>query len=218
MDKLTVINRALFLIGERPITNPDSPETTAGKYFCDQFDQGRREVQRRYPWNFAERWAYVDKTTAPPFGYSDAYSLPADFLRLLIVGDVIYDDDRNRNFRILNQGAPDYRKVIALNNSGASRLQIAYSADIELLSIWDPLAIKVFAIWLAMDASKGITGQDNNVKMLNDLLTEELKDAVAVDGQEQPMRQQVFSNVQRARDEAQFGAGANGWTNIVGYY
>ncbi|MBX9688198.1 MAG: hypothetical protein K2X27_15930 [Candidatus Obscuribacterales bacterium] len=217
MDKRLVINRALSFLGERSITNPDAPETPSGKFMVDQFDQARREVLRRYPWNFAETWANCDRTTAPVFGYSDAYSLPPDFLRLLIVGDVVSNDDRNRNYRLLNQGSPDFRKVIALNNCGAPKLPIAYTADITLLSQWDSLAIKVFAIWLAMDAAKSITGEDSQVKTLNDLLSEELKDAVAVDGQEQPMRMQVFSNVQRERDYAQFG-GEGFFTNVAGYY
>ena len=209
MDQITVINRALAFLGERPITNPDLPETPAGKHITDQFEQCRREVLRRYPWNFAETWAKINKTTSPSFGYPDAYSLPADFLRLLIVGDPFYDE---RDFRIMNQGAPEYRKVIALDNGAANQLQIVYTADVNLLSLWDPLAIKVFALWLALDAAKAVTGQDNHVKLLNELLSEELKDAVGVDGQEQSIRQHRFSFVQTERDRA--GGAASTWADV----
>lgn len=213
MDKLTVLNRALAFIGEEPITNPDSPETPAGKHINDGFDQARREVTRRYPWNWAETWTSINKTTAPPFGYTDAYALPEDFLRLLFVGDPTCD---TIDFRLLRQGKPDYRRVIALNNGGAPTLKIGYSADEPLLSLWDPLAIKVLSIWLALDAAKAITGQKEHVALLNQMLSEELKDAVGVDGQEQSVLKHVDSFVQRERNMADYGA--TGFTNVIGYF
>jgi hypothetical protein len=212
LDKLQILNRALGFIGEQPITNPDSPETPAGKRMANSLDACRRELLRRYPWNFAEIWTTIDKTTAPPYGYSDAYSMPADFLRLLVVGDF---ENSIRDYRMVNQGAPHYRRVICLNNSGAATVNFIYTADIELYSMWDPLALKVLAIWLAMDNAKGITGQDVLVKFLNDLLTDELRDAVSVDGQEQSMRTLQFSYVQDARNEAQIGG--SDFTRVTGY-
>lgn len=214
MDKVGVINRALGFIGERSIANPDAPETPAGKHITDQFDQCRREVLCRVPWNFAETWSTCAITTAPPFGYDDAYSLPADCLRILIIGD---PKQPITDYRLLNQGSPNFRKVVACNNNGATTLPICYNADVDLLSMWSPLALKVLALWLALDGAKALTGQDELVGLLDKQLTLELQDAVAVDGQEQPIREQRFSYVQQARDEANFGGGGIGWTNVVGY-
>lgn len=198
------MNRALYFLGESSIANPDAPETEPGKKLLQIFDQSRREVLRRYPWNFCETWALAQKTTAPIFGKTDAYALPADFLRLIWVGD---PDNTRRDYRLINQGGGEYRRVIAINNGGKEDLQIAYNADITLLHLWDPLAIKVFALWLALDIAKGVTGQDGLVETINNLLTEELKDAVAVDGQEQAILHDRFSYVQDERDAAQFGGG-----------
>ena len=213
MDKATLINRALRFIGERPITNPEAPETEAGKHMAGIYDQCRREVLRIHPWNFAETWEEVDRTTAPNFGYSDAYVLPENFIRLLVVGDMDMD---TLDFRLLNQGAPEYRRVIALDNSGALKLQISFTADIENLAMWDPLAIKVLALWMAVDSVKGITGKSKDTEILNEMLAEALKDAGGVDGQEQTLRRHVDSHVQRERDAAQFGGGY--FTNVQGFY
>src|SRR5688572_16383166 len=161
--KIDIINWALGYIGEKAITNPDSPETPAGRRIVERYDPCRKEVIRRHPWNFAEIWANVNITTAPPFGYDDAYTLPEDFVRLLFIGDATCTDSRNRNFKLLNQGSPNYRRVIALNNSGDEELPIGYSADIQLLSQWDPLALKVFSYFLALDSAKGTTGKDSLV-------------------------------------------------------
>jgi hypothetical protein len=211
-DKTCCINRALAFLGERPITNPDSPDTPAGKHICDNFTQSRREVLRRYPWNFAEEWLELDKTNDPSFGYANAYALPANHLRVLWVGDPF---ESRRDYRILYQSAHQ-RKVIAINNDGASKLKFGQTSDIELISLWDPLAVKVFALWMALDAAKAVTGQDGHAKMLNDLLTEELKDAVGVDGQEQNVLRHNDSEVQRERDRATFGW--SDFTNVSGYY
>ena len=211
-DKITCLNRGLAFLGERPITNPDSPETPAGKHLADQFDQCRREVLRRYPWNWAETWKACQITTAPPFGYTNAYSFPDDCLRLIWVGDIT---ETRRDFRIINQGKPDYRKVIAIDNSGANTLNIAYTSDVTILSQWDPLALKVLSIWLALDAAKAVTGKVELVKMLNELLSDELKDAVGVDGQEQATLRYTTSYVQDERDLASFGSSL--FTKVEGY-
>jgi len=211
-DKVTVINRGLRFIGERPISNPDSPDTDAGKHFVEIFDQCRREVQRIYPWNFGEVWDEVDKTTPPKFGYSDAYALPESFLRLLWVQDPEYD---TLKFRLLYQPAPDNRRVIALDNGGESKLKIGFAADVEVLSHWDPLALKALALWMALDAVKGITGREKHVEIVNELLAETLKDAFGVDGSEQSIQRHLESYTQNARNQAQFGGS---FTNVQGYY
>ncbi|MBX9937655.1 MAG: hypothetical protein K2Y32_00295 [Candidatus Obscuribacterales bacterium] len=214
MDKLSIINRALGMIGCPPITSPEAPVSKEGKHLVGIFDQCRRELLRRYPWNFAEVWTEVERTTAPAFYYTDAYSLPPQFLRLLWVGDF---ERPLVDYRLLLQPEPDNRRVIACNNSSAPKMKIGYTADITLYPLWDPLAIKSFAIWLALDAAKNITGQDSQISSLLKLLSEELKDAVAVDGQEQAIREMTWSNVQNARDQAQFGAGF-GFADVRGFY
>lgn len=202
------------MLGETAITSPEAPNTKAGKHLVLIFDQCRRELLRRYPWNFAEVWTEVERTTAPPFYYPDAYSLPDSFLRLLWVGDF---EHPIRDYRLLLQPAPDFRRVIACSNNSATKLKIGYTADVTVYPLWDPLAIKAFAIWLAMDAAKNITGQNEHVALLQKVLSEELKDAVAVDGQEQKIQQMTWSNVQDARDRAQFGAGFD-FTDVRGFY
>ncbi|MBS2008255.1 MAG: hypothetical protein JST01_14500 [Cyanobacteria bacterium SZAS TMP-1] len=208
MDKVRLINKALGHLGERKIQNPDAPETNAGKHMAAIYDESRREVGRRFPWNFNETWAYIDKTTAPPFGYSDAYALPEDFLRLLIVGD---PRDDIKDYRLLNQGAPEYRRVVALNAGGADQIPFCYNADVPLLHLWDPLALKVLSLWMALDLAKSTTGQDGQVEMLNKLLSDELKDAYGVDGSEQSIRLYQFSEVEEERGLANYGYG---FTNV----
>jgi hypothetical protein len=212
MDKLSVICRALGFLGEQPITNPDAPETPAGRYMADHYDESRREIIRRHPWNWAEVWKTAAKTTAPPFKFTDAYVYPADCLRLLIVGDL---DESIRDYRIINQGSPEYRKVIACDNDGANTINLCYCADIEILSMWDPLALKCLSLFMAVDAAKYVTGQEKLAETLNGLLTEEWREAVAIDGQEQRIWKDEDSEVNQARQSANY---AGGFTKVLGYY
>ena len=204
MAEIDVINRALRILGETPITSTTAPETNAGKHLVAIYDQCRREVLEAHPWNFAERWESVDLTNAPAFGYDDAYVLPSDFIALLMVGDIREDE---RDYRLLYQGNPDYQRVIALDNNGEDTLQIAYTADVTLLNLWSPLAVKVLALWIAADSVNGVTGQETKYQYVNDLLEKAFKDATGVDGNQQSVRVHLQSGVQQARNEAQYGDG-----------
>lgn len=209
-SKLAIINRSLAFLGERPITNPDAPDTPAARHLCDNIDSSRQEVLRRYAWNFAEKWANTTLTTAPTVGpYDNAYDYPADCMRLIWVGEM---DSTRTDYRLVNTGT---QRVIAINNDGDSTLPLAYTCDVTNYSLWDPLARKVLALWMAVDAAKAITGKGEHVKILNELLSEELKDAVGVDGQEQQMMRHVTSGVQDERDYAQYGS--DSWTRVEGY-
>lgn len=210
-DLLSVINRSLFFIGEPPIVNPDSPETVAGKKLVGSFVQSRRETIRRYPWNWAEVWGEAVRVGNPSRGYRNAYAFPEKFVRLLWVGD---PKCSRRDYRLLRDPVEN-RRIIAIDNNDSPTLPIGYSEDVELLSDWDPLALKVLAIQMALDASKSVTGQDKYVALLNALLTEELKDAAGVDGQEQAVLQTTHSDVQDARNSANFSYST--WTNVTGY-
>jgi hypothetical protein len=209
--KTDVINRALGFIGERPIINPDAAETTAGKHIARIYDQCRQEVLRAFPWNFAEVWKEIDRVATPSFGYSDAYLLPTDFIRLLTVG---YDRPSiqvttalisRKDYRLLSSGAPNYDRWLAVDNAGEDVIKIAYTADVDKMHIWDPLAIKVLALWMAVDAAKAITGHDDLVIQLNAMLTESFREAAGADGGEQVVNLHQESPTRNSRVSAQFG-------------
>ncbi len=204
-----VINRALRFIGERPIISASSPQTTAGKAMVDNFDQCRREVLRRVPWNFAECWAALSYFSAAPtgFDYQDLYALPADYIRIidlpgLSLQTALAPPESITDYRLIQFNG---QRCIALSNNAANTLNMAYVCDTTNLALWDPLALKVFAMWLAIDVAKGITGQDALVEQLNQMLAEDLKDAVGVNGNEQRKRRQTFSKVQTDRELAFMG-------------
>lgn len=83
-----ICNLALVRIGSLPITSMDdgSKRSTA---LNSIFEMVRDMVLRDHPWNFAvQRATLAQLTEAPAFGYTYAYQLPVDCLRVLgMVGD-----------------------------------------------------------------------------------------------------------------------------------
>lgn len=221
-SKTALVNRALGFLGERRITSTDNPQTPAGKHIVDNYDPCRREVLERFPWPFAEKWGTLNYVQAAPkgFDFSDLYAIPADYIRPVnfpglgvpstlstLSADCIVD------YRIINIGT---QVCIALNNNANPELNIAYISDVTLLNLWSPLALKVFADFLALDAAKAITGMDDLVSKLNAMLTLDLQDAVGVAGNSQPKHRSAFSNVGRER-QAVFMGGPGFFTNVAGY-
>lgn len=213
-SKREIINRGLLFVNERPINNPDEPDTPASRKMVDIFDSARRELLRMYAWNFAEVWKTATRVGTPPegFGYADAYALPPGYLRLLVIGSYA---ESEADYRLLYDDEAKQR-VIAINNSGALTLKLAYIADHKIYPLWDPLAAKALSISLARDLAKSITGQTELAVALDQDLTRALKDAVGVDGQEQSIRRYVSSPVQRAREFG--GMPFSYFTPVEGYY
>ncbi|MDE1971097.1 MAG: hypothetical protein KGI50_06020 [Patescibacteria group bacterium] len=219
-----LVNRALVFLGEKRITNTDSPESRAGKMLVDISGPCRREVLRRVSWNFAETWASLNYFGAAPqnFDYQDLYALPDDYIRVvdlpnMSVKSAIGLPQSIEDYRLIvmnNNGGQ--QRCIALNNNAANTLPMCYIADVTNLSIWDPLALKVLAMWMALDVAKGVTGQDGLVQQLSEQLTLDLQDAVGVNGNEQRKRRQTFSNVQKDRELAYLGYSSY-FTPVTGY-
>lgn len=216
-----LFNRSLSYLGERKITSANAPETTAGRRLVDCYDMCRREILRRVSWNFAECWASLDYFAPAPtgFDYQDTYQLPADYIRIIDIPGLsnqtaVFGAVRSvEEYRFITM---DGAKLIALSNNAATTLAIAYIADVTNLTLWDPLALKCLATWMALDIAKGVTGQDTLVQQLNQMLNLDLQDAVGVNGNEQRKRRQTFSNVQKDRQNAFLGEGGF-FTPVSGY-
>ncbi|MDE2105618.1 MAG: hypothetical protein KGL39_50795 [Patescibacteria group bacterium] len=228
---LGLINRALYYLGEAKITDPNSPETTAGQVMVDIFDDVRKESLRRIPWNFAECWAQINYLGAAPVGfdYPDVYALPADYIRVIDLPGYVnsslsttgqsYSIDYSSNdysiqdYRLINfQG----QRCISMDQNAAATIPMAYTCDVTNLTLWDPLAKKCFAIALALDVAKGITGMDSLVMQLDKTLSDDLKDAAGVNGTEQRKRLHNYSRVNRDRQLADVGS-TGYFTPVAGY-
>lgn len=156
-----ICNSALQRVGATTISSlsDTSPEAKA----CNvAYDSNRRDELRKYKWNFAITRAVLSvAATAPAFGYSYRYALPADCLRVLRPND--YDLDW-----VVEAG-------YILTNNDATTINLRYIKDITDPTLFDSSFYNVAAVSLAIDINERLT--QSNTK--RELLLREYKDAVA---------------------------------------
>lgn len=92
---VAVCNNALLLVGNTSITAL-TDDTKAAKLCLQFYQQSLDAVLRAYTWNCATvRSAALTATTAPTFGFSYAFTLPTDCLRVLMI-----EDDQTIPFKV----------------------------------------------------------------------------------------------------------------------
>ena len=81
MDRLSVINAALMKCGLPLAAALNDTDWGA----AERFDAATEQLLRAHAWNFATRYATLSKQGTPEHGYTQAYQVPADCLRVLDV-------------------------------------------------------------------------------------------------------------------------------------
>lgn len=136
---------------------------------------------RGHPWNFAMRLASIAAhVDAPAWGYSAAYPVPSDCLRVWAVDGLDW-----RDWTIGRHGtAPDEVTAILANASGA--LNIAYVQRVADVSAWDAMAVRVLECDLAVSLSKKITDSNPDLQAIYEMRRDALREAKVADAVETP--------------------------------
>lgn len=187
-----ICNLALDYIlqtNEETVTNIVSPNTDTEVVCGRWYDVVRRSVLRKHPWNFAtKRVILTQATQAPAFGYSRAYNLPVDFLRLNTLNDTdSFDPDFKFDYQLENN------QILTNGDSGAT-LNMRYIYDFTNVVAMDAIFIDLLAIELALRIVYSFTSSNTDVERLNQLRVQKLTEAAAIDGQERPP-----SRIERSR-------------------
>ena len=134
-----------------------------------RFTQVRDGVFRSHPWNcLQKRVELAADTTAPAWGFTSAYTLPADCLRLLKILD--YDS----NYKV------EGRKIL----SNASSMKILYIGRITDPNEYDELLRETLSASLAADIAFAVTSNNTTATNMYNLFQDKLKDARFVDSTE----------------------------------
>lgn len=174
-----ICNLALDLLRQDSITSITSPTGGADTICARWYDHTRRATLRKHPWNFATKRATLTaNVTAPTFGYSSAFDLPVNFIRLCTIGDD-YINDLQGKYQIEN-----FQLLFNADASGA--LKIRYIYDFTNVSQMDALFIDVLAAELALRMAYKITGTDDAGDRIKEHLKLIAPEAYAIDGQERP--------------------------------
>jgi hypothetical protein len=169
-SQVKISNIALSLLGE-PLLTSLAEETKAARLVDLRYDDVRDAVLRAHPWNCATKRAVLTSlATAPTYGFTTAYSLPSDFLRL------VETDKRTNNFRI------EGRTILV----DYSPVNIKYIYRVTDVSEMDDLLRQTIAARLAAEMALPLTADAERMTALWQQYQNKLSEARFVDAVEAP--------------------------------
>ena len=163
-----ICNGALNQLGATTILS--LTEDSKNARLCNsRFTQVRDAVFRSHPWNcLQKRVELAADTDAPAWGFSYAYTLPADCLRLLRILD--YDS----NYKV------EGRKIL----SNTSSMKILYIGRVTDPNEYDESLRETLSAALGADIAFAVTSNNQTATNMYNLFQDKLKDARFVDSTE----------------------------------
>jgi hypothetical protein len=175
-----ICNSALSRLGAATIINMTDNSREA-RACAVQYDSNRRSELRNRSWNFAvKRAVLAPDVTAPAFEYKYAFTLPADYLRLIWPMNDPYLDWKLEGEKILTNTfqSPYLGAGYQLPGATGPMLMVKYVADIEDPGLFDPMFYDLLCITLAIDICEVLT-QSNTKKQALMAEAKEKLDAAA---------------------------------------
>lgn len=170
---VSICSNALLMLGKAPIADLNEASDRA-QYCSNLYPMVRDGLLRKHFWNCAiKRVLLSPMATAPAFGYSAQFQLPADFLRVYEVGNArapITD------FQIEN------RTILA----NATALPLRYVWRNENEDTWDASLIHVATMTMAAVLAYPVTQSSSLRDAMMDDAQRALREAKATDAQENP--------------------------------
>lgn len=169
---VSICSNALLMLGAQTINDFSDPVDRA-KIAANLYPIIRDGLLRTHPWNCTIKRALLAPDATPPaFGYANQFELPADFLRVLEVGQA------GQQIDYLVEG----RSILA--DAVSVELRYVYLNEVE--NTWDANLVELLTLAMAAAMAYPIT----QFAAVRDSLRQELeyakKVARAVDGQEDP--------------------------------
>lgn len=157
-------NSSLQKLGAASITNL-ADDSMEARQCTVAYDSNRRSELRKYKWNFAiNRAALAPDAEAPAFGYTYAFTIPSDCLRVILGNDVDLD------------WVIEGRKILT-NRSNNGVLYLRYIADIVDVPTWDSVFYDIMAIAMAMDMCEALTNSTSKKQALAQEYTQAIETA-----------------------------------------
>lgn len=169
-SEVALANLALQAQGRGAQVTDISENTQPARIIKANLPYSRDAVLRAFPWNFAKRrTSLAALATAPAFGFSAAFALPVDCIR--VVGVYLHDQSKWR---------VEGREIL-IDDSGP--ISIKYIARITDLGA-DPLFFTTLAARIAADTALAITESSSKAEQLWRVYMQKLREARAIDSQE----------------------------------
>jgi hypothetical protein len=167
---VSICSNALLMLGDKPIASFSEDQDRA-RLASNLWEHVRDHVLRSHPWNCAiKRETLAPDVTAPAFDWPYQFSLPADFLKALSIGEM----GREGEFRI------EGRKLLCDDNPCFLR----YIFKNDNPGTYDPMLVEVMTAEMAHRMAYAITQSASLVDTMASKAAQLMRRARAVDGQD----------------------------------
>jgi len=173
---VSICSNALMMLGKTPIAS-FTEGTDKATYCANLYPVMRDSLLRKHYWNCAMKRVLLSPLAElPAFGYSNQFQLPEDFLRLYEVGMSGRFGGFIREYQLEN------RMILA----NAEALPLRYVWRNENPDNWDAALVQVATAQMAAVLAYPITQSTSLRDSMKEEAARELRDAKAIDGQENP--------------------------------
>lgn len=171
---VTICSNALLMLGAQTINDfADQNNLDRAKLCANLYPSQRDSVLRAHPWNCCiKRIVLAPLAQAPAFGYSAAFQLPADCLRVLGVGT----GGQQIDYLV------ESRTILA----DTMVLELRYVFANEVEATWDSHLVDLMTAKMAAVLAYPVTQSTSERDSRNADFQQLLRQSKAVDGQEDP--------------------------------
>lgn len=172
VSDVSICSNALVLLGDSPINSLDEDNNRA-RAAANLFPSVRNYVLRRHPWNCAvKRVSLAPDVTVPLFDFAFQFTLPPDFMRVLSVGEYGVEAWKWK----IESG-----KLLCDDNPALLR----YVWRNEVAATWDDMLVWAMTMSMKAVLAYPITASTSLEQLIEQGLSEVLRAARAVDGQDE---------------------------------
>lgn len=204
-SKVEICNLAIQNLGGNFITSLSEGSEAAIE--CNlRFDTARRSLLNMHLWNFATRRAVLNRdTSTPAFNYNYQFTLPSDFLYIVMTGEeelaqngygaFVYNPTVvNSN----NYNTVDKYRIESTSNglkllSNSTKVNIIYIADVTDTNLFSGIFTDLMARYLSMLIANKLTGSSSERDKQYAMFQKELEEYQSIDSQ-----QGVFDKIDRS--------------------
>jgi hypothetical protein len=164
-SEVDICNSALSKLGASRITDltDNSPQARACNF---NYELQRDWMLRRHLWNFAiKRVQLAADVETPPFGFSNQYTLPADYLRM-------HPDNETQDYSIENG---------KLLRDGTDAFDLRYVARVEDTTKYDSMFVEALASRMAFVMAEELTQSNTKKAEARDDYKDAISEARKVD-------------------------------------
>jgi hypothetical protein len=191
--EVSVCSNALLMLGAQPI-NDLAEDSDRARLAANLYPSVRDFVLRRHPWNCAvKRVSLAPDLATPAFDWAFQFTLPSDYMRTLSVGE----SGAEAPFKI------ESGKLLCDDNPCLLR----YIWRNENPGTWDDMLVWGMTVSMKAVMAYPITQSTSLAQVIDDALKDVLKQARAVDGQDDTPETMGDSPLLNSR----FGVGQGWW-------